>query len=247
MQNSTPHIQALFFDVFGTVVDWRTSIIRELEDFGRSRGLTKDWAAFADRWRAKYQPAMEEVRSGRRAFTILDTLHRESLLKVLDEFLIRRPGEAELQHLTTAWHRLDPWPDTVLGLYRLKQRFLISPLSNGNISLLARLSKSAGLPWDLILGAETAQAYKPKPEAYLRNAALLAMRPDTCMLVAAHNADLAAARAVGFRTAFVLRPNEHGQTQRTDLRAEQNWDYVANSFRNLADQLGCPDFEGAGD
>jgi 2-haloacid dehalogenase len=240
MQNSTPHVAALFFDVFGTVVDWRTSVIRELDEFGRSRGLTKDWAAFADRWRGKYQPAMEEVRAGRRPFTILDTLHRESLLQVLDEFLIRRPGEAELQHLTTAWHRLDPWPDSVSGLYRFRQRFFICPLSNGNVALLARLSKRAGLPWDLILCAETAQAYKPKPEAYLRNAALLALQPQACMLVAAHNSDLAAARAVGFRTAFVLRPNEHGPAQRTDLRAEQNWDVTANSFEDLADQLHCP-------
>jgi 2-haloacid dehalogenase len=195
------------------------------------RSRTGGAASISRRWKK---------RAGRRPFTILDTLHRESLLQVLDEFLIRRPGEAELQHLTTAWHRLDPWPDSVSGLYRLRQRFFICPLSNGNVALLARLSKRAGLPWDLILCAETAQAYKPKPEAYLRNAALLALQPQACMLVAAHNSDLAAARAVGFRTAFVLRPNEHGPAQRTDLRAEQNWDVTANSFEDLADQLHCP-------
>jgi 2-haloacid dehalogenase len=240
MQNSTPQVEALFFDVFGTVVDWRTSIVRELEEFGRSRGLSKDWSAFADRWRGKYQPAMEEVRSGRRPFAILDVLHRESLIQVLDEFSIRRPGEVELHKLTTAWHRLDPWPDSVRGLYRLKQRFFISPLSNGNVALLTRLSKRAGLPWDVILGAETAQAYKPKPEAYLRNAALLALKPQACLFVAAHNSDLTAARALGFRTAFVLRPTEHGPHQQTDLRAEQDWDIAASSFEDLADCLGCP-------
>ncbi len=247
MQTSNDDVEVLFFDVFGTVVDWRTGIIKELEDFGRSRGLTKDWPALADRWRGKYQPAMEEVRSGRRPFVILDVLHRESLLQVLDEFLIRRPGESELHHLTTAWHRLDPWPDTVTGLYRLKHRFFISPLSNGNVALLARLSKRAGLPWDLILGAETAQAYKPRPEAYWRNAALLGAKPQSCMLVAAHNSDLAAARSFGFKTAFVLRPEEHGRNQRIDLRAEQEWDVIATSFEDLADKLHCPalDFAGA--
>lgn len=240
MQNGTAQVEALFFDVFGTVVDWRTSVIRELEEFGRTRGLARDWAAVAAKWRAKYQPSMEEVRSGRRPFAILDVLHRESLLKVLDEFSIRRPGEAELRKLTTAWHRLDPWPDTVAGLTRLKRNYVIATLSNGNLALLTWLSKRAGLPWDVILGAETAQAYKPMPEAYLRNAALLSLKPQACMLVAAHNSDLAAARTLGFRTAFVLRPLEHGPDQRTDLRAEQDWDVVATSFEDLADRLGCP-------
>jgi 2-haloacid dehalogenase len=233
-------VEALFFDVFGTVVDWRTSVIRELAAFGRSKGLTADWAAFADKWRGKYQPAMEEVRSGRRPFTILDVLHRESLIEVLREFSITQVSEDELGRLTTIWHRLDPWPDTVRGLSRLKQRYMISPLSNGNVALMTRLSKRAGLPWDAILGAETAQAYKPMPQAYLRNAALLDLAPEACMLVAAHNSDLAAARAVGFKTAFVLRPTEHGPEQRTDLRAEADWDFVASSFEALADQLQCP-------
>jgi 2-haloacid dehalogenase len=235
-----PYLEALFFDVFGTVVDWRTSVIREITAFGNSKGLTADWAVFADKWRGKYQPAMEEVRSGRRPFTVLDALHRESLIEVLREFSIAGLSEEELGWLTTIWHRLDPWPDSVPGLLRLKQRYLISPLSNGNVALLTRLSKRAGLPWDVILGAETAKAYKPMPEAYLRNAELLALAPEACMLVAAHNNDLAAARAVGFKTAFVLRPGEHGPGQQTDLRAEADWDIAAASFVELADKLNCP-------
>ncbi len=240
MQNSQAHVEALFFDVFGTVVDWRTSVIRELKAFGRSKNLRKDWAAFADSWRAKYQPSLEEVRSGRRPFTILDVLHRESLLQVLAEFSITRFRESDVEHLTAAWHRLDPWPDSVRGLHRLKQRYIIAPLSNGNMGLLTRLSKRTGLPWDVILSAENAHAYKPQPQAYLRNAALLALRPESCMLVAAHNSDLAAARALGFRTAFVVRPAEHGPDQKTDLEAEQDWDAAATSIEELADKLHCP-------
>jgi 2-haloacid dehalogenase len=232
-------LEALFFDVFGTVVDWRTSVIREMAAFGRSKGLTADWADFADKWRGKYQPAMEEVRSGRRPFTILDELHRESLIEVLREFSITGLSEKEIGRLTTIWHRLDPWPDAAGGLSRLKRRYMISPLSNGNVALLTRLSKHAGLPWDAILGAETAQAYKPMPRAYLHNAALLALAPEACMLVAAHNSDLAAARAVGFKTAFILRTAEHGPSQRTDLRADADWDIVAASFEELADKLHC--------
>jgi 2-haloacid dehalogenase len=233
-------VEVLFFDVFGTAVDWRTSVIREMTAFGHSKGVTADWATFADKWRGKYQPAMEEVRSGRRPFTILDILHRESLIEVLHEFSIAGLSEDELNRLTTIWHRLDPWPDVVRGLFRLKQRYVISPLSNGNVALLTRLSKRGGLPWDVILGAETAQAYKPMTQAYLRNAALLALAPEACMLVAAHNNDLAAARAVGFKTAFVLRPAEHGPGQQTDLHAEADWDVVAASFEELADKLKCP-------
>ncbi|MGA7329304.1 MAG: haloacid dehalogenase type II [Rhodomicrobium sp.] len=240
MQRALSAVEVVFFDVFGTVVDWRTSLVRELEEFGLRKGLSKDWPAFADRWRAKYQPSMEEVRSGQRPFTILDVLHRESLIAVLDEFSIAAPGEDDLDHLITIWHRLDPWPDAVRGLERLKRRLIISPLSNGNVALLTRLSKRARLPWDAVLCAETAQAYKPQPEAYLRNATLLAAKPEACMLVAAHNQDLAAARNQGFCTAFVLRPAEHGPHQQTDLRAEDQWDVIAGNFEELADKLACP-------
>jgi 2-haloacid dehalogenase len=180
------------------------------------------------------------VRSGRRAFARLDRLHRENLVTILPSFGIdpARVPAAELDALNLAWHRLDPWPDAVAGLQRLKARYVIAPLSNGNIILLLDMAKRAGLPWDAILGAEIVQAYKPMPEAYLRTADLLAMRPEELCLVAAHNGDLAAARRCGFRTCFVPRPAEHGPGQVTDLHAEQDWDLVAQDFGALADALG---------
>lgn len=232
-------VKALLFDVFGTVVDWRTSVIRELDGFGRGRGIEKDWAAFADRWRSLYQPAMEEVRSGRRTWTTLDTLHRESLETLLAEFKITGLAGHEVDHLNTIWHRLDPWPDAVGGLLRLKSRFIIGPLSNGNVALLTNMAKRAGLPWDAILGAEVARAYKPQPEAYLRNAAILGLKPEQVMLVAAHNDDLAAAAASGLRTAFVARPAEYGPGQKKDFHADRAWDVVADSFHGVADAMGC--------
>jgi 2-haloacid dehalogenase len=233
-------VQALLFDVFGTVVDWRSSIIRELSAWGADKGLSADWAEFADNWRALYQPSMEEVRSGRRPWTILDVLHRESLEKLLVQYGVSGITEAEKDHITRVWHRLSPWPDVREGLQRLKARYIIGTLSNGNVALLTRMAKHSGLPWDVILGAETARAYKPLPEAYARNAELLNLRPDEVMLVAAHNADLSAAAAQGLMTAFVVRPTEHGPKQKTDLRAERAWDVVADSFSGLADAMGCP-------
>ncbi|MES2712311.1 MAG: haloacid dehalogenase type II [Pseudomonadota bacterium] len=235
------NVKALVFDVFGTVVDWRTSIAREVGAFFAKRYMAVDPAAFADAWRKRYQPAMEEVRSGRRPFTRLDVLHRENLELVLADFGIdpKREGEAALDALNRAWHRLDPWPDTVAGLTRLKTKFFIAPLSNGNIVLLANMAKNAGLPWDAILGAEVARAYKPQPEAYLRTAEVLGMRPREVALIAAHNNDLAAARNAGLSTGFVARPTEHGPGQTKDLTAEQDWDVVATSFTDLADKLGC--------
>ena len=233
-------VKALVFDVFGTVVDWRGSIIRELTAFAKGRGLDADWARFADDWRALYQPSMEEVRSGRRAWMILDDLHRESLLTLLDRHGIKGLGRHEIEHLNTTWYRLEPWPDVVEGLHRLKQRYIISTLSNGNTGLLTRMAKSAGLPWDLILGAETARAYKPLPDCYLKNAALLNLEPHEMMLVAAHNNDLSAAAGTGYRTAFVVRPAEYGPQQSKDLAAEKAWDVVTDSFTGLADAMGCP-------
>ena len=233
-------VKALVFDVFGTVVDWRTSVIRDLTAFGNGRRLQADWGRFADDWRDLYQPAMEQVRSGRRDWAILDDLHRESLITLLDRYGIRGLAPHEIEHLTTIWHRLDPWPDVIDGLLRLKRRYIIGTLSNGNTALLTRMAKRAGLPWDVILGAETARAYKPQPECYLRNAALLALAPHEMMLVAAHNNDLAAAAATGYRTAFVLRGSEHGSSQTADLRAEQAWDVVTDSFIGVAEALGCP-------
>ncbi|MGB7238928.1 MAG: haloacid dehalogenase type II [Rhodococcus sp. (in: high G+C Gram-positive bacteria)] len=227
--------KALLFDVFGTVVDWRTSIAAHCAAALPSH---TDSYAFADRWRSLYQPAMEQVRSGVRDFTRLDDLHRESLRTVLSEFDITLPDE-EVNALNFAWHRLEPWPDSVEGIGRLKSRFVVAPLSNGNISLLLDMAKNAGLPWDAILGAETARAYKPTPEAYLRTADILGLTPQDCMMVAAHNSDLTAARDCGFETAFVRRPLEHGDAQTTDLAAESDWTYSVGSITDLAELLGC--------
>jgi 2-haloacid dehalogenase len=234
-------VRALLFDVFGTVVDWRSGVAREAAPFLARHSKGKlDAAAFVDAWRRRYQPAMEEVRSGHRPFVRLDTLHRENLETVLVEFGID-PGavpSAELDELNLAWHRLDPWPDVVLGLARLRSRYIIAPLSNGNLILMLDMAKRAGLPWDAILGAEIVQAYKPMPEAYLRTADVLAMRPPEICMVAAHNSDLAAARGCGLRTAFVPRPDEHGPGQTAELRPEQDWDVVASDFEDLARRLG---------
>lgn len=233
-------VRALLFDVFGTCVDWRAGIIREGEAFGRSHGLRGvDWAAFADAWRGRYQPQLEQVRSGRRPWTILDVLHRESLDAVLAELGVSGIPAAGLDDLNRAWHRLDPWPDVIQGLTRLRRKYVTAPNSNGNVALILNMAKRAGIPWDAILGAEIARAYKPKPEAYLRNAEILGLTPPRVMMVAAHNADLVAARACGLRTAFVPRPTEHGPGQRTDLRAEHEFDVVAGDFVDLARQLGA--------
>lgn len=220
-------VQALLFDVFGTVVDWREGAARDAAAFlQRHPGARQDAYAFADAWRGLYSPAMEVVRAGRRPFTRLDQLHRENLVP-----------EDQLRWLNRAWHRLDPWPDSVAGLTRLKARYIVATLSNGNTSLLLNMAKYAGLPWDAILGAETAQAYKPMPQAYLRTAELLDLPPERICLVAAHNGDLAAARQCGLKTAFVARPREFGPEQQTDLVAEQDWDWVANDLIELAAQF----------
>jgi 2-haloacid dehalogenase len=182
---------------------------------------------------------MEEVRSGRRAWTILDVLHRESLDKLLEKHAITGLSEADKDHVTRVWHRLQPWPDTVEGLRRLKTRYIIGTLSNGNVGLLTRMAKHAGLPWDVVLGAETARAYKPLPQAYLASAELLNLAPGQVMLVAAHNGDLAAAASCGLRTAFVARPTEYGPHQKVDFKAERDWDVIADSFTGVADRMGC--------
>jgi 2-haloacid dehalogenase len=227
------------FDVFGTVVDWRGSLIREGERFGSRHGIDIDWADFAAAWRQLYQPSMEAVRSGRRPWVKLDDLHRESLLTLLGRFGITALAPDEIEHLNRAWHRLAPWPDSVSGLHRLKRRYVIATLSNGNLSLLVDLARHAGLPWDAVLGAETARAYKPLAEAYLENARLLDLAPAECLMVAAHNDDLRAARALGFGSAFVARPTEYGPGQQRDLVAEEAWDLVCGSLDELAERLGC--------
>jgi 2-haloacid dehalogenase len=236
---ATPDVQALLFDVFGTVVDWRTSIIEDLSAFGAKKSIEADWVAFTDDWRGLYQPAMEEVRSARRAWTILDVLHRESLETLLAKYAISGLSEADKDHINRVWHRLKPWPDAVEGLTRLKSRYIIGTLSNGNVGLLTRMAKHGGLPWDVVLGSETARAYKPLPRAYLASAELLNLKPAQVMLVAAHNGDLAAAAAAGLATGFVARPSEYGPHQKRDFKADREWDVVADSFIGLAKAMGC--------
>lgn len=234
-------IQACLFDVFGTVVDWRTSVSRDLESFARQKGIAGvDWLEFAVEWRKLYQPSMEEVRSGRREWTILDELHRESLLKLVERYGIRNLSEKDTDHMNRAWHRLDPWPDVVQGLTRLKANYIIAPCSNGNIALMVNLAKRARLPWDCILGAETARAYKPMPQAYIASCRQLGLPPAAVMMVAAHNGDLKAAKAQGLATAFVPRPAEHGAEQKTDFAPDPACvDVAAESFVDLAARMGC--------
>ena len=232
-------IKALTFDVFGTVVDWRGGIIREGEALGRAKGLTIDWARFADEWRGLYQPMLSQVRDGKLAWTKLDDLHRMSLDRLLGEFAIVGLSAAEIDHLNRAWHRLDPWPDAVAGLTRLKRRYILATLSNGNVALLVNMAKRAGLPWDAILGAEVARHYKPQPEAYRATAAFLGLQPAQCLMVAAHYHDLLAARACGFRTAYVWRRDEFVTRPKDDLPAVHELDLVVEDFDVLADRLGC--------
>ena len=221
------------------MVDWRESIIREGRALGRAKNLTVDWAKFADAWRGLYQPAMDRVRRGEVEWTKLDDLHRMSLVQLLRDFGIAGLTEAEIDDFNRAWHRLDPWPDAVAGLTRLKRKFILATLSNGNVALMVNMAKRGGLPWDAILGAEVVRRYKPQPEAYLGTAALLGLAPGECLMVAAHNGDLGAAQAQGFRTAFVARPSEHGPGQTKDVKAERDWDVVAADFNDLASKLGC--------
>lgn len=232
-------VKALTFDVFGTVVDWRSSIAREAEAALAPKGVALDWTGFADAWRARYQPVMEACRSGARPFAKLDVLHRENLEAVLADFGVSGLDEPELDRLNRAWHRLDPWPDAVGGLLRLKTKYVLATQSNGNVALMVNMAKRAGLAWDVILGAEVCQAYKPMPAAYLRAADMLGLAPGECMMTAAHNDDLKAAAAVGFRTAFVARPREKGPGQTKDLTADPSVDIAADSFLDLADKLGC--------
>ena len=232
------NIKALIFDVFGTVVDWRTSVIRQAAQFGRDHGLERDWEAFAVAWRGKYRPFMDKVRTGELPWTNLDRLHRMSLDEVLTDFEILGVNEEAKDELNLAWHRLDPWPDTVPGLYRLKRRFIIAPMSNGNVALMTNMAKNGGMPWDCILGAEVAKHYKPDPESYLTAVELLMLRPEQVMMVAAHQGDLLAAQKVGLRSAFVPRPMEGGPNNRPDPTPDPSFDVVANDFVDLADRLG---------
>jgi 2-haloacid dehalogenase len=230
-------IEALLFDVFGTVVDWRTSLIRQLGDFGRANGLTADWFSLADDWRAQYEPAMKKVRDGQRPWTSLERLHRESLDDLLPRYGLGALNDVQRQKLVMSWHFLDPWPDSVAGLTRLKRRYIIGTLSNGGVRLLTDMARYAGLPWDVILSSDNFRHYKPDPSVYLGAAELLDTAPANIMLVAAHNYDLAAARSHGFKTAFVAQPTEYGPRQSHDFKAESDWDFVAKDFEELASQV----------
>lgn len=234
-------VKALTFDVFGTVVDWRRSITREAETALGPKGYALDWNGFALAWRARYQPAMERVRNGGRGFVKLDVLHRENLLEVLEQFGVAGLPDAEIDDLNRAWHRLDPWPDVLPGMARLRAAYPLAALSNGNVALIVNMARRAGIRWDAILGAEVARAYKPMPEAYLSAADMLGLAPAEVALVAAHNDDLKAAAAAGLHTIFVARRTEmadEGQTK--DLEAWGGADLAAEGFEELADRLGCP-------
>lgn len=234
-----PAPKALVFDTFGTVVDWRGSIAAEGAEWGKAKGLKIDWAHFADRWRAGYGPSMEKVRKGQLPWTKLDDLHRMVLEDLLKEFQITGLTEDEKDHWNRVWHRLKPWPDSVAGLTRLKKKFIIAPLSNGNVSLLTEMGKFAGLPWDAILSAELARHYKPDREVYLMAAEILGLKPGETMMAAAHAGDLRAAKALGLQTGFIYRPNEYGPGGRADKASPGDFDIVADSITDLATKLGA--------
>ena len=231
-------VGALFFDVFGTLVDWRAGVAREAERILQPLGYRLDWLAFADAWRDEYQPAMEEVRAGQIPFCKLDLLHRRNLERILPRFGISGLGEDAARELNLAWHRLDAWPDAPRGLARLKRRFVLAPVSNGNISLMVDLARRNGFPWDAVLGAETAGDYKPKPRVYLSACEALDLPPGSCMMVAAHTTDLLAAAKVGLRTAHIARPNERGPGK-GEAKPHAPVDVAAADLEDLAVRLGA--------
>jgi len=230
-------VKALFFDVFGTLVDWRAGIAREAERILKPRGHALDWFAFADAWRDEYQPGMEEVRAGRTPFSKLDVLHRRNLERILPRFGISNLEDDVARDLNLAWHRLDGWRDVAPGLMQLRKQCLLAPVSNGNISLMVDLARRNGLPWDAILGAEIAGDYKPKPRVYLAAAQAFDLGPGDCMMVAAHSNDLKAAAALGLATAHVARPDEHGPGT-GEAAPKVPVDFAAASLEQLATRLG---------
>lgn len=232
-------VKALTFDVFGTVVDWYGSIIREGQLLSAKKGYDVDWAQFVLSWRSGYGPAMNKVRTGELPWTKIDHLHRMILDDLVEEYGLTGMSEAELVHFNEAWHRLSPWPDTVSGLNKLKTKYVITTLSNGNVSLLTHMAKNGGLPWDAILSAELSGHYKPDPEAYLKAADLLSLRPEQVMMVAAHPGDLRAAARTGLRTAYVIRPLERGPGRPVNRNPDGEFDYTATDFNDLARQLGA--------
>ncbi len=230
--------KALFFDVFGTLVDWRTSIAREAELILKPLGHSLDWLAFADAWRGEYQPAMDEIRTGRMAFCKLDVLHRRNLERILPRFDVAGLPEDTMRHLNLAWHRLDAWPDSPPGLARLKRKFRIAPVSNGNISLMVALARRNHFPWDAILGSEIAGDFKPKPRVYLAACEALDLPPGECMMVAAHSSDLASAASNGLMTGHIARPNEHGPGK-GETGPKQSVDVFGDNLEDLAGKLGA--------
>ena len=232
-------IRALCFDVFGTVVDWRASIIHEGERLGAAKGIEVDWPAFADAWRAGYRPAMDSTRRVGAAWVGLDQLHRQILDGLLPRFGLQGLCADEVAQLNRVWHRLMPWPDAVAGLTRLRARFVVATLSNGNVALLVNMAKHAGLPWDCVLSGELIQKYKPDPEVYLMTARLLGLAPGQLMLVAAHPSDLAAAQRAGLRTGYVPRPLEYGPAGGGEPVGGLSFDLTASDFSELAARLGA--------
>ena len=231
------NVQAFIFDVFGTVVDWRTSVARFSTDVFSNKQIEIDGLAFADYWRGQYVPAMARIRSGDRGYVPLDELHFENLEATLANFDLQSVlNEAEKWHLNSAWERLDPWPDVVSGLTQLKQNAIIAPCSNGSIALMTRLARYGELPWDCILGADIARNYKPEHDVYISCCSALRLRPDQVAMVAAHNDDLVAARDAGLKTAFIARPTEYGENQSRDFEATDDWDWVIGDFAELRSQ-----------
>ena len=232
-------VRAVLFDTFGTVVDWRSGIATAVREFAARRALSLDPGEFADDWRSRYRPSMERVRSGQRPFVSLDTLHMENLEAVLRERGLDPAAfpPDEVDELNRAWHFLPPWPDSVAGIAQVKRDFIVGPLSNGNTALLVDMAKAASLPWDVVLGSDVSRAYKPDPQAYLGQAAMLGLEPGEVMLAAAHNGDLAAARNIGLATAFIARPAEHGPGQEIDLEPSDDWDAAVTSITDLASRL----------
>lgn len=232
-------IKALAFDTFGTVVDWRTSIIDDLSAFGRTRGLDTDWTAFTDEWKTAYKPGMDKVRKGEWPWTTIDAIYRRALDEMAPRYGLDQLDEAALHHINRVWHRLLPWPDSAAGLARLKKKFLISTLSNGDVAMLANMAKLGGLPWDVVLCGQVFGHFKPDPEIYLGAIELLGCEPHEVMMVAAHNDDLKHARSHGMRTGFVLRAGEYGPAQKSNLKASEPWDVIANDLGELATALGA--------
>jgi 2-haloacid dehalogenase len=239
MTIQTSEIKALTFDVFGTVVDWHGSVAREVRELARIKGLRVNAAKFAKVWRAGYRPAMDRVRRGEAPFEKIDVIHRAILEDVLKQFKIATLTEAEKAHLNLVWHRLKPWPDAVRGLKRLKSKFIVATLSNGNTSLLVNMAKHGGLSWDCVFSSDTFKLFKPDPGMYLGAAGMLDLKREEVMMVAAHKPDLRAAAQCGLKTAFVKRPLEHGRSGTPDIASEPDFMVNAESFLDLADQLGC--------